>query len=258
MLEKSRPRRVIQPGKRVMEHGGKTIEVRREGSVMKILIADDHPLFRAGLPGFLTKLGEDVQILEAENLDKTLQIMTEHPDLNLLLLDLFIPGMDEIAAIALIRERFPTVPIVILTASQEPLHAQQALQQGVMGFLPKTLAVEVILHALRMILAGGVFFPPDLMMTMSRNDAAVATVGSQEEDPKTDISLTPRQEGILRLMVKGQSNKEIALELDLSPGTVKVHVASIFRALKVRNRVEAVTVAMNNNLLPSIGVGLLP
>ena len=210
---------------------------------MKILLADDHDLFRAGLGMVLRELGADTELLQAGNLIDAIQCAETAPDLDLALLDLNMPAMNGITGLQQFRVRFPCLPVTIVSGSDEPADAQAALDAGAAGFIHKSTPPPVMLSALRLILAGGVYIPPHIFNRMTLKETAPASV----ERKGWTNGLTVRQTEVLRLLADGKPNKVIARELDLSEGTVKIHLSAIFRVLDVNNRTEAVLAAQKLN-----------
>ncbi|HEY2337887.1 MAG TPA: response regulator transcription factor [Burkholderiales bacterium] len=204
---------------------------------MKILIADDHALFRDGLRYMLAGLADEVTILEAKDSTEALATVGATPDLDLVLLDLAMPGMDGLAGLRALRGRRPALPVVILSASEEPIDVRRAIESGAMGFIPKASSSAVMLGALRLVLSGGVYVPPAYL---ARSRAGTTPITAPSADT---LGLTPRQHDVLRLLGQGQSNKEIARVLGLAEGTVKLHISAILRALGVSNRTRAVVAA---------------
>jgi DNA-binding NarL/FixJ family response regulator len=206
---------------------------------LKILLADDHALFRESLSLALLRLDEKPpQIFQAEHGQQALNIAKEE-QLDLILLDVDMPGLGGIQAIAQLNTLQPITPIVMISAHEDTSSINQALAKGAKGFIPKTTSADVTLSALRLVLSGGTFLPPQLMQHTSLD-----TTQNQNID-----LLTPRQIEVLRLLQKGTPNKNIAFELDLSPSTIKVHIRRIFTALGARNRTEAVNIALEKNIL---------
>jgi DNA-binding NarL/FixJ family response regulator len=210
---------------------------------MKIMIADDHPLVHSAIPNILRKLEDDVQILAASDFPETLSLVEQHQDLDLLLLDLDMPGMDWFEALSLLRTNRKELRIIILSASQNPSDVYHALSLEIRGYIPKTTGPEIIEQALRMVLAGGKYVPPELMSGMALHAMAPNHESTETKINNSKIVLTRRQRDVLQSMMDGNSNKEIARSLNLSEATVKVHVTAIFRALKVRSRSQAVLAA---------------
>ena len=204
---------------------------------MKILVADDHALFREGLSYVLARLGEPVETLQAEDGAAALALAEAHPDVDLVLLDLGMPGVDGLAGLRLLRARCPAVPVVILSGSEEPADVRLALDAGALGFISKSSSPEVMLSALRLVLSGGVYVPPSYI------DRAQGMAVPITASPVDSLGLTPRQLDVLRLLGRGHSNKEIARILDLAEGTVKLHISAILRTLGVHNRTRAVVAA---------------
>jgi DNA-binding NarL/FixJ family response regulator len=205
---------------------------------MKILIADDHVLFREGLRQMLLQLSDEVTIIEAADHEGVLLLAAQHADADLALLDLNMPGKEPLAALAAILAQSPTIPIVVLSASEDLDDVRRVLEAGAMGFIPKRETAKVILSALHLVLSGGIYIPP---MLMQKAPALGARRG--------EVGFTPRQREVLQRLVLGKSNKEIGREMSLSDATVKVHLAAIFRSLNVSSRAEAVRVVEQRGLL---------
>ncbi|HEX7044822.1 MAG TPA: response regulator transcription factor [Burkholderiales bacterium] len=202
---------------------------------MKILIADDHALFRAGMRHVLTQLGQDVEIIEAGDCDQALAQAAAHADVGLVLLDLHMPGKDGFAALETFSRQYPALPIVVLSASENRADMQRALDQGAMGFVQKSATASVVLSALRLVLAGGVYVPPAMVQPAASAPAPRAAGDT--------AGLTPRQLDVLAYVLEGKANKVIAAELGLTEATVKAHITAVFKALKVTNRTQAALAA---------------
>jgi len=218
-------------------------------STMKILLADDHELIRTGLRNELRELDAAVLFVDAWHADSLRQMFELHDDLDLALVDLAMPGMDGARTIAELRERYPTVPLIVLSGADPVANARAVMRVGAAGFIPKSAMAEVMLQAIRLVLAGGQYLPPQLIQLL--NDDAlqpeqVGTTGEdtqQRKDRKRLELLSQRQKEVFALLAKGLSNKMIARELKITEGTVKNHVATIFDVLNVHNRVSAVVEA---------------
>lgn len=208
---------------------------------MQLLLADDHALFREGFRLLLQRLEPDVRIVEASSFDKALACALETPDLDIALLDLSMPGMNGVDGVARFRARLPEVPLVVISASEDPGDILQALDAGALGYIPKSSSSQVMLSALRLVLAGGVYVPVSAL----HEPAAAGPAHRAREG----VQLTDRQIDVLRLIVLGKSNKAIARDLRLSEGTIKIHLASIYRALNASNRTEAAMAAQRLGLL---------
>lgn len=203
---------------------------------MKTLLADDHPLMRAGAREVLSQLEADVEIVDAHDYPSLFAQASLHPDLDLALVDLNMPGFAGMQGITQLRIRFPDLPLVVLSASESAQDMRGALQAGALGFIPKAATAMVMLAALRQVLAGNLYVPAVL------NNRSSTTRSPAREDfsGARNAGLTARQLEVARLLAQGCANKAIAGMLAMSEGTVKVHVGAIFRALDVSNRIEAV------------------
>lgn len=214
---------------------------------MKILIADDHALIRSGLRNELAALGEAVDFAEAWDYASLRSMLERHRDLDLALVDLTMPGMQGVASIAAVRADFPTVPLIVISGIDAPAQVHAVLRTGASGYIPKSALAQVMLQAIRLVLAGGQYLPPEVM----RGDGGGETEPSRPSrsaNPRGGDAaplnlLSPRQREVFELLAQGLSNKMIARELDISEGTVKSHVATIFDVLNVHNRVAAVAEA---------------
>lgn len=206
---------------------------------MKILIVDDHNLFREGLSLILSGLDKDLIILEASDCDSAMQYVSAHPDLDLVLLDLNLPGKDGFSALRNLSEKYPTLPVVILSASKQRSDMQRALDSGAMGYIPKETNSSIMLNALQIIIAGGIYIPSNIAQANNPNEA---------ENIANHFNLTPRQTEVLTLLIDGSSNKKIADKLNLKESTVKVHITSIFKAMNVKNRTQAAMAAERHQL----------
>jgi DNA-binding NarL/FixJ family response regulator len=206
---------------------------------VKVLLADDHPLFREGVKPVLHKLDPDLEIIEAIDYPSAFAAMHQAGEVDLALIDLTMPGMSGVDGVIRFRAAFPGIPLVVLSASEQAEDIHRLLAAGALGYVTKASPSEVILGALRLVLAGGVYIPPSLLNQHN---------GGGEHDSSRPSPLTSRQVEVLRELVKGHSNKQIAKSLDVTEGTVKIHLAAIFRILKVNNRTEAVLVAQKMGL----------
>jgi DNA-binding NarL/FixJ family response regulator len=213
---------------------------------MKILVVDDHVLIRQAMQGMLKKLRRDAVVLDAADCNQAMQIAANHPDLSLILLDLTLPDRDGFSVLAELRQRYPTVAVVVLSAVQDPANVMKALDLGALGYIPKSAQSHVILNALRLVISGGIYVPPEIL---AREGVPVSAprppAGGQSGVSPADLGLTNRQLEVLALMMRGKNNKTICRLLDLAEPTVKNHVTAILKALKVSNRTEAV-IAVNN------------
>ena len=210
---------------------------------VKILLADDHALFRDGLRHVLTGFDPDIHIIEVSDYPAALAVANSEKGLSLALVDLAMPGMERFSGLAALCDRLGEIPLVVVSANESNEDVRRAMGCGVSGYIPKALDSEVIRTALKRVLSGETYLPPSM-------------VGWEEEDgPISKVPppprLTPRQRDVLGLIAQGYSNKKIATELDLAEGTVKLHVAALLKALRVNNRTEAVFEAQALGLLES-------
>lgn len=203
---------------------------------MKILIVDDHALVRDALARVLFSLVPDADVRQSAEPASAFQILDGEPDIDLVLLDLALPGMHGMTALKWLRERHPAVSVVVVSASADQETVGRALARGAMGYIPKSSSNEILQHALALVLAGGVYIPPALL---GRAGDAIA-----DPQPGTravsEYGLTQRQGEILAWLMKGEPNKVIARELDLAESTVKNQVTVILKALHATNRTQAV------------------
>jgi DNA-binding NarL/FixJ family response regulator len=215
----------------------------REGECMKILVVDDHALIREALRGVLKQLKNDAVVLEASDSREAMSIVAGHADIGLILLDLGLPDSDGFSTLAQLRERHPAISVVVLSAQQDRSSVVKALDLGALGFIPKSVQRDVMLTALQLIFAGGIYIPPEILAReeppLPDSQLQGRTAASLRGSPR-DLGLTERQLEVLGLMTQGKSNKAICRVLKLAEPTVKNHVTAIFRALKVTNRTEAV------------------
>lgn len=215
--------------------------------MLKILIADDHPLYREGLVRLVAELDSDVETREAEDFSKAVELAQSDGPFDLILTDLRMPGMDQFAGIRALRGSSPSVPIVVISGFESRVNLERSLESGAQGFLPKSAPPSVMVNALRLILLGEIYVPPSLFSSDAKpTEAAAASIESarsaMEIRANVDM-LTQRQMGVLALIGQGLSNRDIAQRLQISEGTVKVHVGAILKTLGVANRTQAALLA---------------
>ena len=205
---------------------------------MKVLIIDDHALIRDALARVLTGLAPDVIIAEAAEPRLAFETIEREPDLDLVLLDLALPGMHGLTALKALREKYPAISVVVVSATVDRESVKEALDFGAMGYIPKSSSNEVLKNALQLVLAGGIYIPPEIL---GRNETVgpVAGPAAGTRSP-TEIGLTERQAQILALMMRGEPNKVICRELNLAESTVKNQITAILKALNVTSRMQAV------------------
>jgi two-component system nitrate/nitrite response regulator NarL len=217
---------------------------------MTVLVVDDHPLFREGLRQVLQGLAEDTRIVTEGDAENALATARTLEDLELVLLDLSMPGMNGFTAVQRFCREVPGVPVVIISAHEEPTDLRRALALGALGYIPKSTPPNTLLDALRLVLGGGVYVPPLFLQSpQAREPLAPDDPEARAPDEATDDNLTGRQADVLVLLSQGKSNKVIARELDLSEKTVKAHVTAVFRALGVVNRTQAAIAARRRGLI---------
>lgn len=212
---------------------------------MKVLLADDHNLIREGIKLILNRLLESVDILEADNFDDTHKIVTENTDLDLIIMDLFMPGMTGPRGVSTIRNSAPVVPVIVLSMSEDPKHMRDALKFGANGYIPKSSKNSVIINAINLVLEGSIYIPPEMLGVITdtgKYDAAA-------DKPGKKPALTERQMEVLNLLAQGRTNKDIARILNISDTTVKSHTTAIFRKLGAENRTQAVHLALQFKLI---------
>ncbi len=209
---------------------------------MKVLLADDHALFREGLCHVLKNFSPGIQIVEAANYPDALNAAETEKSVSLALVDLTMPGMDRFSGLAAICERLGDVPVIVVSAHDNEDEVRRAMGCGASGYIPKALDSEIIRTALERVLAGDTYLPPS--MVGWEDMAAVEKIAPPPR-------LTPRQRDVLGLIAQGFSNKRIAIELSLAEGTVKLHVAALLKVLGVSNRTEAVFEATALGLVES-------
>lgn len=205
----------------------------------KILIADDHPLFREAIHNVISDGFPGSEVMETGDLDSALALSQEHDDLDLILLDLNMPGMHGLNGLINLRNESPTIPVVIVSAEQDKQVVLQAITYGAVGFITKSSPRLQMTEAIQQILNGNVYLPPEIIRSQK--------IGGQRRmndclgfAPELLQALTRKQLLVLERMTKGDSNKQIAYSLEIAETTVKAHVSAILRKLNVHNRVQAI------------------
>jgi len=202
----------------------------------RLLIADDHPLFRGALREAVSGLLEQVEIAEAGTFDDVVAFLERNADVDLILLDLTMPGARGFSGLMYMRAQYPGVPVVVVSANDDPVTIRRCMEFGASGFIPKTLGVEEMRAAISRILSGGVWTPPDVDLSTG-SDAEAAELMSRM------ATLTPQQVRVLMMLSEGLLNKQIAFQLGVSEATVKAHVSAILQKLGVESRTQAVIAA---------------
>jgi len=211
----------------------KTVEA---SDLHRFVIADDHPLFRGALKEAVSNLFEGAKVFEAGGFEDLQSLLERESDIDLVLLDLTMPGVRGFSGLLYLRAQFPGVPVVIVSATEEPDVIRRCMEFGASGFLPKTLGVEAMGSAIRKVLEGGVWVPPDVDLTAGPDVETRNLVAKLS-------TLTPQQVRVLMMLSEGLLNKQIAFELAVSEATVKAHVSAILQKLGVESRTQAVIAA---------------
>ena len=210
--------------------------------IVKILIVDDHSLVREGLQAILSRSDLNAQFVEAWDGATVQAQLEQHPDIALMLLDIQLPGSSGLQLLPRIVEKRPQLPVIMLSSDCDPQTVTLALNSGASGFLPKTSLNQVLVSAIRLVIAGGIYIPPEALQKPVRKPAA----GSASVTPAVtyeSLGFTARQIDVFRLLLQGMSNKQICRQMDLAEGTVKIHVRGILRSLTVNSRAEAIAKA---------------
>ena len=210
---------------------------------MKLLVVDDHPLMREAVQGVVTRLEAGAVVLAVGDSERGFAIAEAEPDLDLVLLDLNIPGLAGIPALKAWRRRYPEVPVVVLSSAADRTTVLAAIAAGAAGFIPKSSPNEVLLNALRLVLAGGKYLPPEALAPVAGSASRGARAATERALSLETLGLTDRQAQVLKLLAAGKSNKLICRELDLAERTVKAHISAVFRALGVTTRTQAALAA---------------
>ena len=208
---------------------------------MKILLIDDHALFRDGFFLLLEGLGLSVETFEASSYESAKNIMDQHGDLDLVLLDLGLPGVSHLDALTAIRRCMPKSKLVVLSGNENSKMIEDALNQGAKGYIPKSSPAKIMLNAMKLIISGGTYIPPEILVNIKH------TAQDASFDDALVHRLTPRQYDVLSHLVDGASNKEIGTALKLTESTVRAHVAAILKEFNVKNRTQAVHHAIKMN-----------
>ncbi len=207
---------------------------------MRILVADDHALFRAGIRRLLEEAFEEAEVVEAGSVDAVLTTC-EGIGLDLVLLDLAMPGAADTSIVAEVVQRVPNAFVVVVSGSERRADMLEAMRCGAVGYIPKASTPAVMLGILRLVLSGGIYIPADILKVDEPATVIQPPAGAEH--------LSERQKEVLALIVAGKSNKEIARTLQLSLSTVKLHVASVLHSLGVGNRTEAASAAIRQGLV---------
>jgi len=202
----------------------------------RLVIADDHPLFRGALREAVAGLLEPVDIAEAGTFDDVVALLDRGGDIDLVLLDLAMPGVRGFSGLMYIRAQYPSVPVIVVSANDDPAAIRRCMEFGASGFIPKTLSVDAMRAAISRILGGGIWTPSEVDLSAG-SDAETAALMTRM------ATLTPQQVRVLMMLSEGLLNKQIAYQLTVSEATVKAHVSAILQKLGVESRTQAVIAA---------------
>jgi DNA-binding NarL/FixJ family response regulator len=202
-----------------------------------LLIADDHPLFRGALRQAVIGLFERVNVAEAGSFEEVSEVLDGgSSDVDLILLDLSMPGVRGFSGLMYLRAQYPSLPIIVVSANDDPAVIRRCMEFGASGFIPKTLGIETLRQAIARVLQGEVWTPPDVDLARESDSETAATIARLS-------TLTPQQVRVLMMLSSGLLNKQIAYELGVSEATVKAHVSAILQKLGVESRTQAVIAA---------------
>lgn len=214
------------------------------GVMTRLVIADDHPLFREALQDALANHLQDLHIVEAESLESTLDVLNNDDDIDLLLLDLHMPGSGDLYGLIRIREDFPLLPVAIISGTEDPAVIGRCIGFGALGFIPKSMPSQQIAAAIATILDGDEWIPEGIRMQLQSLSAEDIELADKV------AALTPQQYRVLFHVHEGLLNKQIAYQLGITEATVKAHMTAIFRKLDVYSRTQAVLLAERLQLAP--------
>ncbi|WP_072377997.1 response regulator transcription factor [Hyphomicrobium sp. NDB2Meth4] len=214
---------------------------------MKVIIADDHWVVRQSLKQIMRRLNHTLHTYEAETFGELTALLAEHPDTSLILLDLVMPGFEGLNGLRSLRARFPDIPIVIVSVHEDVEHVIRSVEQGVIGYIPKSADGLEIERALERVLAGEVSFPRRIIERSHAPAKPAKAIEVAARDPERDIdALTERERAVLELLGGGSSVKNIAEELGLSSQTVRIHLGNAMKKLNLRDRTSAVHYAVTH------------
>jgi DNA-binding NarL/FixJ family response regulator len=217
---------------------------------MKVLIVDDHPLIRESLACYLAEIGS-VSVSEAEDFVSAVAAIFQRPDFDLVVLDIRMPGVDGFTTLVMLRRLFPYLRVALLSESGTPVEMRRALENGAVGYLPKSMDRLPLVNALRLLLSDEKFFPAEIVQPA----ASYAQEGSVADESRLrSFGLTSRQKAVLTEVAKGKSNREIGQVLCISEITVKMHVHAVCQKLTTRNRRQAVERARSLGLISGSGI----
>lgn len=221
---------------------------------MKVMLVDDHALFREGLRYMLQQVPDVDEVIEAENYYDALLLGERYPELDLAVLDLHMPGCEGVSSIRFFHQRFPYIPIMVISAEDDRGVMERILNAGAMGYLCKTASVPVLLNAVKMVLSGEIYVPSQVISPLptsvsSDPEESSQVAGDMRRRYTNEYGLTARQMEVLKHLVNGLSNREISETMGLAEGTIKIHLSGLFHTLRVKSRLEAIRVAQQMGLV---------
>ncbi|MDH5516284.1 MAG: response regulator transcription factor [Gammaproteobacteria bacterium] len=212
---------------------------------MKVLLIDDHQLFRDGMRLVLEKLEANTQVFESSSYEDAQAVIKQHQDLDLILLDLELPGLSDTAALKALRSTLPFIPVVVISSNDNGNKVQQMLDSGAQGYIPKSTNADILINSLKLVLSGGIYIPPEILQKINHS----VSISEDTQLNAEDIKLTPRQLEVLQKLAHGLSNKEISTALGMAEPTVRVHIAAILKTFNVSNRTRAARIASQMGLI---------
>lgn len=221
---------------------------------MKIMLVDDHSLFREGLRYVLQQIPDIDEVIEGENYYDALLLGERNPELELAILDLHMPGSEGPSSIRFFHNRFPHIPVMVISAEDDRSVIGRVLNSGALGYICKTASVSVLLNAVQQVLAGDIYVPPQMrsgmFLSVQENmDDGLQSLQDRRRRYTNEFGLTARQMDVLKYIARGLSNRQIAENMGLAEGTVKIHISGVFHTLKVKSRLEAVRIAEQIGLI---------
>lgn len=207
------------------------------GCELKVLVADDHEYFRSGLVSDLSNIIQDSIFVEAGNATDVLNILQQDSDVSMAILDLYMPGSNQYELIAKVCGDYPGLLVVVMSGSEDSKDMKAVFNCGASGFIPKTAGGEVVLYAVQLIIAGGIYFPKEMLSKSFEDQPGPESITGIQK--KVSL-LTKRQKEVLELLLEGMANKKIAKNLNLAESTVKIHVTAILRTLELESRTQVI------------------
>lgn len=213
---------------------------------MQILFADDHWIVRESLKQVVLQLREELEAFEADNFDNALTILNTHPSIELMLVDLIMPGFNEFEGLRKLRMHYPEIPIVVVSVHEDADYVLQSIAHGVIGYIPKSASPEDIVRALNRVLSGEVYFPRHLIAQSGAGQTKPRNIKKIEAPDTALDALTKRERSVLELIGDGLTINDIALKLNITPQTARVHLSNSMKKLGLKSRNEVIHFAVTN------------